>query len=391
MNVLLVGGTGVLSSAVTYEALKQGYHVTMINRGSKSIPNGVELIKSDKNNIEYINSKLEGRTFDAVIDFLSISDEETARSFNLYHKFTRQYFYISSCAVYNTASKNTPFNEDDEKGLKIWPYSLHKWQSEQHIIEMAKERGCNYTIIRPCVTYGDTRIPYGIMPEYGFHWTLCARIIAGKPIIRWNGGINRCNITRVEDFAIGVVGLIGKKDAFNQAFNVCGDDMPSFNDVLDVLSKHLNKEIQVIDLPSDYYAQEMPDYAGEILGGRSIDSLNSNLKIKKIVPEFTQSIDLFNGIGQTLKAYKDNNYQKGIDWRFDACTDRIVKKWCKKERIHSFDRSTIFVDYLNNATLFDKYIYWVEKNKDIYIIKLIEDIRLFVRKVTLIIKRKLLN
>ena len=31
MNVLMIGGTGVLSTAVTNEALKQGIHVVMIN------------------------------------------------------------------------------------------------------------------------------------------------------------------------------------------------------------------------------------------------------------------------------------------------------------------------------------------------------------------------
>jgi len=53
----------------------------------------------------------------------------------------------------------------------------------------------------------DTHIPYGISPQYGYHWTLIARILSGKPIIRWNGGINRCNMMRVEDFAVGVIGL----------------------------------------------------------------------------------------------------------------------------------------------------------------------------------------
>ena len=51
MNVLIIGGTGVLSSAVTNEALRQGFKVTMINRGSRSnlIPDNVEFLKSDKN------------------------------------------------------------------------------------------------------------------------------------------------------------------------------------------------------------------------------------------------------------------------------------------------------------------------------------------------------
>ena len=56
MNVLIIGGTGVLSSAVTNEALRQGFKVTMINRGSRSnlIPDNVEFLKSDKNDLKKI-------------------------------------------------------------------------------------------------------------------------------------------------------------------------------------------------------------------------------------------------------------------------------------------------------------------------------------------------
>ncbi len=156
------------------------------------------------------------------------------------------------------------------KILPIWSYSVNKWASEKHLEILAKKSDTNYTIIRPCVTYGDTRIPYGISPKYGYHCTLVSRILNEKPIIRWNGGVNRCNMTRVEDFAVGVVGLIGNRGAYNEAFNICGDETPSFNEVLNVLSELSGKKVKIVDVTSEFYAQELPNHAGEILGGRSI-------------------------------------------------------------------------------------------------------------------------
>ena len=80
MNVLIIGGTGVLSSAVTNEALRQGFKVTMINRGSRSnlIPDNVEFLKSDKNDLKKIRHLLGERRFDAVMDYLCYSDDEVA-------------------------------------------------------------------------------------------------------------------------------------------------------------------------------------------------------------------------------------------------------------------------------------------------------------------------
>ena len=83
--------------------------------------------------------------------------------------------------------------------------STCRWNGNLSSSTVVAKTDVKYTVIRPCVTYGDTRIPYGISPQYGYHWTLAARILNNKPIIRWNGGINRCNMMRVEDFAVGAV------------------------------------------------------------------------------------------------------------------------------------------------------------------------------------------
>ena len=370
MNILIVGGTGVLSSSVAAEALHQGISVTMINRGRRIMPNGVELIKANKDNHSTIAQKLGDRQFDAVMDFLCYTDEQTESSVRFYIKYTKQYFYISSCAVYDTASlKGQVAVEDSKKVLPVWKYSVDKWASEQKLTALLKDTDVRYTIIRPCVTYGDTRIPYGIMPPYGYHWTLCARILSGKPIITWNGGFNKCNMTRVEDFAVGVVGLIGNPKAYNEAFNVCGDEIPSFNDVLEEISKIFNKRVIKVDVQSAFYAKECPAKAGEIMGGRSFDTINSNEKIKSVVPSFCQKISLHEGLVKTIEAYKKLNYQEGIDWRFDAETDRIISKWCG---IHKEDKSKYnlgFVDYLGTATPANKMTYWLEFHRNNLFIK----------------------
>lgn len=357
MKILIIGGTGVLSSPVTNEAIRRGISVTMINRGNRRIPKGVEHVKADKNDLQTIAKALEGREFDAVMDFLCYTDSETKRSFNFYSDYTAQYFYISSCAVYDTTKSEICY-EDSPKVLPVWKYSVDKWESEQNLMKLAADSKTKVTIIRPCVTYGDTRIPYGISPIYGYHWTLAARILAGKPIIRWNGGANRCNMTRVEDFAVGVVGLIGNPKAYGEAFNVCGDEAPSFNDVLDAMSDYLHKEVLTVDVTSDFYAKELPSRAGEILGGRSVDAINSNQKLKEAVPEFTQTISLKEGIARTLNAYKAQDYQHGIDWKFEAETDRVIRRWCKANGI-SLGKVSSFVDYFGTATLSQRFYYWL--------------------------------
>lgn len=362
LSILIVGGTGVISTAVAAEAHSQGIAVTMINRGMRNLPSWAELIKCDKNNYSTIASNLKGRRFTSVMDFLCYTDEQTTDSFNFYSQYTDQYFFVSSCAVFDKTKPGIK-TEDSPKPLKIWSYSVNKYKSEEHLKSIAKDRNCHYTIVRPCVTYGDTRIPYGIMPQYGFHWTLCARILANKPIIRWNGGTTRTNMMRVEDYAIGMVGLIGNPKAYDEDFNICGDETPSFNEVLDAIGMALECKVKTIDVTSEFYANEMPYKREEILGGRSIDATNSNEKIKHAVPSFNQNITLREGVAMTIKAYQEKDYQYGIDWKFDAETDRIIKKWCKLLNVSWSEYNLDFVDYLGNATFKDKLHYWLTRYK----------------------------
>jgi len=370
MKVLLIGGTGVLSSAVTAEAMKKGLAVTMINRGKRKLPAGAEVIISNNKDYRHIEEVIGGRQFDAVIDFLCYRPEELRDSFNLYAKHTKQYFFISSCSVYDT-TRGGIYSEDDPKVRKDWPYSVDKWDCECLLEKLAAQTDCNYTVIRPCLTYGDTRLPYGIAPEFRKHWTLVARILSGKPIIRWNRGENRWNMMRVEDLAVGVVGLIGNRKAYNEAFNICGDEMPSYAEVLDVIGKYVGKEVVTVDLPADYYAAQMDPYrAGEIIGGRAADLTCCNAKIKAIVPAFRQNDDLTKGIAKTIEAYKHDNYQLGIDWRFDAETDRIVAKWCAERRIRCRFRLS-FVDYIGTASLYDKIAYYSIRYKGCAILRTI--------------------
>ena len=372
MNVLIVGGTGVLSGAFVAEALRQKMKITMINRGRriKTLPEGVSLIKADKDDYQLIEQNLRGGCFDCVIDFLCSSQDQLKKSFLFYSNYAAQYVFISSCAVFNKELPGLK-KEDSEKPQKTWDYSIDKWQSEELLKQLSLRSNCNYTIVRPCVTYDNTRIPYGIAPRYRYHWTFVARAKAGKPIITWNNGGNVSNMLRVEDFAVGLAGVIGNPNAYQQDFNVCGDEMPSYSDVIHYMEEALNITIPRIDIPSAFYAKVAKSKSGEILGGRSLDATNDNSKIKEVVPSFKQTIFLKDGIKRSLDAYKYNNYYLGIDFNFDGECDCVINKWCEANHIDSSQFNLGFVDYLGNATEQEKNNYWKAFHQDAFYIKII--------------------
>lgn len=346
MKILIIGGTGLLSGAVATEVVRNGHELICINRGNHSQIKGANLILSDKDKYDYLERKLHGLFFDAVIDFLVRKEDELQRSFEFYSRYTKQYVFISTTMVYNS-SLNMTFDEDAPKVQQLWSYSKEKWDCEQRLMQLTKLSNCYFTIVRPGITYDDTRIPYSVMPPYGKHYSLIARMKAGKPLIAINAGMSKCNIIRAEDFAVGVVGLLGNENAYNEAFNVCGNETPTFKEVLDEVAKVLNVECKIIDVSSEIYAQLVPNRGDEIKG-RSFDYVCSNDKIKKIVPSFDTQISLYDGVSRVVNSYiASGNLQ--IDYAWDAECDKVASV---------VERSVVnFVDYNTNASLEEKKIY----------------------------------
>lgn len=381
IKVLIIGGTGCISSALVQECLSSQIDVTIVNRGRRKLPMNVKSIKADKKDFKTIQESIKGITFDAIIDFLCFTKEDLQNSFQFYSNYAKQYFFISSCAVYDLRN-NKIGKEDGPKVDERWNYSINKWKAEQELRKLAIAANKIYTIVRPSVTYGDTRIPYGITPVYGKHGTILQRILNNKPIIRWNGGTNVCNMMRVEDFSRAFVKLIGNEKAFNTEFNICSEKVYSYNDVLDIIENKIRKKIETFDITSQQYAKLLPNRKGEILVDRGSNRISSFSKFKSLFPDFKEEYDLEKGISKTIDAYISQNWMSGISWEFDGECDRIIHKICGKK--NNMKYNIRFIDYLNNATEHDRKEYYESFNKfriDRRIIELFLRIRFKIQRI----------
>ena len=338
MNLLLVGGTGVLSRDVAKRAVAEGHSVTVVNRGRRRNMPGYETVLSDKRDFNRIGKALAERHFDVVIDFLVFNREDSVSSFTFYSKRCDHYILVSSCFVYDFA-RGGIMDEESPRGLTCWKYSAGKCKAEDALTQMAGVTPCNYTIVRPFVTYGDTRIPYSLAPAHGQDWTLIFRALSG--------GDGRCNIMRTEDFCDGLFGLLMNPEAFGEAVNVCGDETPRWKDVVLAVERATGIEIPVLDLPKEFIQVHYPQRSEEI-AGRSFHAVASNAKLKRLVPSFRQTVSLQDGIAKTIAAYRENGFGDGVDWLFDAKCDEVANAWDKQ---NNGKQRFGFVNYQNAASL----------------------------------------
>ena len=164
MNILIFGGTGVLSTDFV-SLLVDNNNVTIINRGINKhlINEKAELIKLDirKTGVDDIVTIVGDREFDVVVDFLTYNPSQLIKMTKILEKMKyKQYIFISSATVFNNGEGN-PISENSSIGNDKWDYALNKLKCE----EILTESKINYTIIRPYVTYSNTRITFQIYPD----------------------------------------------------------------------------------------------------------------------------------------------------------------------------------------------------------------------------------
>ena len=328
-KILLLGGTGTISYTVMLRALEKGFEMSVLNRGKrgKKLPPSVTSIICDLSDGEKLKMVMSNRSFDVIVDFFSRTPSDLERLYPVLSNHCKQYIFISSSCIYRRAKDDFPIVETSPAPNKDWLYNVQKYETEQKLIKLYKnfEQNSCYTIVRPYITYDDERIPFGIAPAYKYHRTILERIKNGKPMFLWDSGDAVVTLTSVKDFSVALVGLFDNPKAKNEAFHITSDFSYSWREILELLYKKLNMLPNIIYVPSEKIAKEMPNYRGMLLGDRKLDAIFDNSKIKDAVPELNFSVSLNDGL-DGIMSYYSNLVSYDYDYMYDAQVDRMLSK-----------------------------------------------------------------
>jgi len=365
MEILMLGGSGILSTEVCNLAIKRGMKVTMMNRGNRLplIHPKATLIIGDLRleSEENLSKKLSGYKYDVIIDFISYTEEQLKKTLKIVQGKCKQYIFISSATVYVNGEDGVAITEDTPIGNTKWKYSLNKSECEWYLEKNISKLRMEYTIIRPYVTYGKTRIPYQIAPiEY---YTLVNRILIDKPIPICGMG-TRCTITNARDFAVGTVGLFLNEKAYNEAVHITSNENTSWINIILELGNKLGKEVKLIEVPMEYIKKGkniLGFETDEIVGDKGRNMIFDNTKIKLLVHDYKGDIKFGEGIDASLNYFESDPNNKVINYIWDARVDAMLSKmkdgsnYKSKLRVSAYGESSKIKDkikyILNRYTL----------------------------------------
>lgn len=328
MKVLLVGGTGTISSGVSPEILARGMELWLMNRGNRTdrTPAGANQLIADCNDPESVAKALEGHHFDAVVHFRVYNAEQMRQAVKLFTGHTDQFFVISSGTVYKKPLANYLITEDVPLGNIHSNYARNKLAVE-NVMREAIAEGFPGIIIRPSLTYSDFN-PLMAINSRKNPYTIIHRMRKNKPVVVHGDGTSLWTITHNTDLARGLVGLFGNKDAIGEAFHITSDEVLDWDRIYMHLAHAAGVDANLVHIASDYLGTFDPSLRESLLGDHACSAVFDNSKIKKFVPDFECKIPFEEGAKRIVAWFDaDPAAREIVDTEWDEKMDMLIAKY----------------------------------------------------------------
>jgi nucleoside-diphosphate-sugar epimerase len=325
VNVLFIGGTGVISTACARLASERGINLTVLRRGQRTActPAAVKTITADIHDMSAVTRALTGASFDAVVDFLAFTPADIERDLELFRGRTGQYVFISSASAYQKPVPRYPITESTPLGNPYWQYARDKIACEERLTKACREEGFPVTTVRPSLTFDETWIPL-VINSSPKPYTIVDRMLRGQKIIVPGDGSSLWVITHSTDFAKGLVGLLGNPRAIGEAFHITTDEVMSWDRLYQTVAAAVGIEAKIVHIPSDFISACLPDQRGRLLGDKAVSVIFDNSKIKRFVPGYCATTTFAEGIRRSLAWFGADPARREIDAAANTAWDKLI-------------------------------------------------------------------
>ena len=311
MKILIIGGTGTISSAITRQLAVSGHDLWLLNRGTRKdeVPANVRQVITDIDDEAEVLRQIGNEQFDAVCEFIGFVTAQVERDIRLFKGRTRQYVYISSASAYNKPAASHVITEGTSLANPYWEYSRNKIACEELLMHEYRENGFPVTIIRPSHTYCERAVPLSVHGPKG-SWPVLKRMMEGKRVLVHGDGSSLWTLTWNEDFARGFIGLLGNPKAIGEAFQIMSDESLSWTQIYQCTANALGVAFHPYYVASDFLAEVLRQ-----VGNEQFDA----------VPGFKATTRFDEGVRRCVAYLMEHPELQVEDPEFDAWCDRVIE------------------------------------------------------------------
>ncbi|NLF38747.1 NAD-dependent epimerase/dehydratase family protein, partial [bacterium] len=223
MDILVIGGTGLISTSITHQLVGRGHDVTLYNRGRSEtrFPDKVKRITGDRGDFAAFERQMRAtKPFDCVIDMVCFRPDEAESLIRAFHGRAGQLIFCSTVDVYARPTRLFPITEDEPRG-GVSEYGRNKVRCEEILLAAHRSGAFPVTVIRPAMTYGEGGV---LIHSFGWSTTFLDRIRKGRPVIVHGDGQSLWTACHIDDVARAFVGAVGNARAHGKCYHATGEE-----------------------------------------------------------------------------------------------------------------------------------------------------------------------
>ncbi len=289
MKALILGGTGAIGGGLVslLQANNKYSQIDVTSRSQHLNDGKVSFLLGNARDPQFLHEVL-SNNYDVVVDFMNWGYDEFREEHKWLLNSTEHYVFLSSSRVYANSegriTEDTPRLLDvtrDTDFLNTQRYALRKARQE----DMLRASGNNnYTIIRPYITYSDSRLQLGVYEKE--QWLY--RALLGKPLVMKSSIISKkTSLTYGEDVSFGISRIMLNQKAFGEAIQIASSEGTTWKDILkiylDVIEKQKGFRPTVLLYDSDKFIDEQFEGGYQTKYDREWDRTFDSKKINAII------------------------------------------------------------------------------------------------------------
>lgn len=324
MRVLVIGGTGLISTAITRFLVERGDDVALYNRGKTEprIPPGPDIIFGDRKDYTSFESQMaKAGLFDCVIDMVCYEPEEAESLVRAFRGRAGQIIFCSTAAVYRRPAGRYPLCEDEPR-LPISSYGINKARCEDILLAANELGDFPVTIIRPAFTYGEgSGLPY----TFGWGTTFLDRLRKSKPLVVPGDGSTLRAYCHIDDVGRAFIAATGNTKTYGKAYHVTGEDWLTWDQYYESTADAMGAPSpKLVHIPTDLLGKIAPERARNCAENYQFNNIFDNSAAETDL-DFRYTIPFDRGIRRTLAWLTENDRIEISD--DDPFEDRIIAGW----------------------------------------------------------------
>ncbi len=335
MRVLVIGGTGLISTGVTPELIKNGHEVVHYNRGKRGdsfggvpVPKGVKTLIGDRTKPAEFKAQIEAeggkRGFDAVIDMICYNPAEAQSLIDTFGGRVQQMIVCSTVDTYNRPAATYPITEAEPQTNPLSGYAKNKVAIEKLLLAAHAAGKFAVTLPRPGHTYGE-----GGQIVHSLGWTsnYLDRLKKGKPIIVHGDGQSLWASAHRDDVGPAIARIVGKKAAYGKGYNLTGGEWQPWVTYHQRIAKIAGApEPKMVFIPTELLFKIAPQRTEiDAYNFQHSNILDTSAAERDLGFKFTIGFD--EGMARTYHWL--NNNGKIEPWEKDPLEDQIIAAWEK--------------------------------------------------------------